>query len=101
MTQNEQKVKAWFDEWKQQRFPFIEGEVYYSLDNAISFAAFCLNKRDVLPEVEGEQWQSLNHRLLVNFLHLPEEHQIHLMESILVKRPKLKETLNASKGDDK
>jgi len=43
---NEQKAQEWVDEWKQQRFPFIEGEVYYSLDNAISFAAFCLDKRE-------------------------------------------------------
>jgi len=57
------------------------------------FATFCLEKRDILPEVEGEQWQTLNYRLLVNFLHLPEEHQVHLLESMFVKRPKLKELL--------
>jgi hypothetical protein len=83
---NEQKAQAWYKEWDY----FVKNP-----DDAISFAAFCLDKRDILPEVEGEQWQLLNHRLLVNFLYLPEEHQVHLMESILAKRPKLKETLNA------
>jgi len=89
MKQNEQKAQEWYKEWDY----FVKNP-----DDAISFAAFCLDKRDILPEVEGERWASLNHTLFVNFLHLPEEHQIHLMESMLVKRPKLKELLNVSKG---
>ena len=91
---NEQKAKAWFDEWD------ISGvDAHYDKANLQSFAAFCLDKREILPEAAEEQWASLNHTLLVSFLHLPEEHQIHLMESILLKRPKLIETLNASKGE--
>ena len=88
MTQNEQKAQAWYKDW----YYFIKNP-----DDAISFAAFCLDKSDILPEAEAELWASLNHTLLVNFLRMPEEHQIHLMESMLVKRPKLKELLNALK----
>jgi hypothetical protein len=87
---SEQKVKAWYEEWGKS-------EPFHLPDEMIAFAAFCLDKSDILPEAEAELWASLNHTLLVNFLHLPEEHQIHLMESMLVKRPKLKELLNALK----
>jgi len=88
MTQNEQKAQAWYEEWDY----FVKNP-----DDAISFAAYCLDKRDILPEAEAELWPYMNDILLFNFLRMPEEHQIHLMESILVERPKLKETLNASK----
>jgi len=89
MTQNEQKAQAWYDEWEY----FVKNP-----DDAISFAASCLDKNDILPEAEEKKWASLNHRLLANFLYLPEEHQIHLMESMLAKRPKLIETLNVFKA---
>lgn len=36
-----------------------------------------------------ENWAELNATLLVNFLRLPEEHQRHLAESMMVKRPDL------------
>jgi hypothetical protein len=94
MTHNEQKAQDLFQEWGKAAPPYLPDEM-------IEFAAFCLDKNDILPEAEEKKWASLNHRLLANFLYLPEEHQIHLMESMLAKRPKLIETLNASKGDDK
>jgi hypothetical protein len=94
MTQNEQKAQDLFQEWGKAAPPYLPDEM-------IAFAAFCLDKKDVLPEAEAELWAYLNHILLVNFLHLPEEHQVHLLESMLVKRPKLIETLNASKGENK
>jgi hypothetical protein len=87
---NEQKAQAWFEEFRPDGQTVFDAQI-------IAFAAFCLDKRDILPEVEGEQWQTLNHRLLVNFLFLPEEHQVHLLESMFVKRPNLKELLNALK----
>jgi hypothetical protein len=89
---NEQKAQAWFDEWAK-KFSDLREHPAWRKGGMVDFAAFCLDKSSILPEALEEQWASLNQTLLVNFLRLPEEHQVHLMESILVKRPKLKELM--------
>ena len=36
-----------------------------------------------------ENWSELNATLLVNFLRMPEENQIHLLKSIIERKPDL------------
>ena len=40
-----------------------------------------------------ENWSELNATLLVNFLRMPEENQIHLLKSIIERKPDLLQLL--------
>jgi hypothetical protein len=96
MTHNEQKAQEWFEEWKQQLFPFIKGEVYYSLDSAISFAAFCLDKSDSYWKTRcllGEKYAAATPVDLERFESSSAPHHRDVYNEFL--------TLNASKGENK
>lgn len=47
----------------------------------------------VFEKIFFENWSELNATLLVNFLRMPEENQIHLLKSIIERKPDLLQLL--------